>query len=70
VRTLTLLVTERGQPMNAYSLLIRPDMARQATGILKDDLQHHDMLPKATTEIAKRDGTRQAQKPLRDTTGA
>jgi integrase len=68
VRALTLLVTERGQPMNAYSLRTRLDTAREAAGIAKDDLQFRDMRPKAATEIEERDGTRQAQGLLGHTT--
>lgn len=51
VPALTLLMIERGQPMNAYSLRTRLDIARQAAGIAKDDLQFRDMRPKAATEI-------------------
>jgi integrase len=61
LRTLTPLVTERGQLMNVYSLGNRLDTAKQAAGIAKDDLQFRDVRPTAAAEIKERDGTRQAQ---------
>jgi integrase len=68
VRALSLLITERGQPMNAYSLRTRLDAARQAAGIAKDALQFRDMRPKAATEVEQSGGTRQAQALLGHTT--
>lgn len=68
VRALSLLLTERGQPMNAYSLRTRLDAAREAAGIAKEDLQFRDMRPKAATEVDERGGVRQAQALLGHTT--
>lgn len=68
VRALTLLVTERGQPMNAYSLRSRLDKARQAAGIAKEDLQCRVIRPKAATELEERSGVQQAQALLGHTT--
>jgi integrase len=68
VRPLALLVTERGQPMNEYSLRTRLDAARELAGIRKEQLQFRDMRPKAATEVDARGGTRQAQALLGHTT--
>jgi integrase len=68
VRALSLLVTERGEPMNAYSLRTRLDATRKGADIAKDDLQFRDMRPKAATEVEERGGTRQAQALLGHTT--
>lgn len=68
VRPLSLLVTEKGQPMNEYTLRSRIDKARDAAGIAKQDLQFRDMRPKAATEVDERGGTREAQALLGHTT--
>lgn len=68
VRPLSLLVTEKGQPMNEYTLRTRIDKAREAAGIAKQDLQFRDMRPKAATEVDAKGGTREAQALLGHTT--
>lgn len=68
VRPLALLVTEKGQPMNEYTLRTRIDKARESAGIAKQDLQFRDMRPKAATEVDSRGGTREAQALLGHTT--
>lgn len=68
VRPLALLVTERGAPMNAYTLRTRIDKARDDAGIAKHELQFRDMRPKAATEVDEKGGTRQAQALLGHTT--
>jgi integrase len=68
VRSLSLLVTEDGQPMNEYTMRSRLDKARAAAGIAKNDLQFRDMRPKAATEADEAGGTRKAQDLLGHTT--
>jgi len=70
VRPLSLLVTESGAPMNAYTLRTRLDAARLAAGIEKNDLQFRDMRPKAATDVDERGGSREAQGLLGHSTEA
>ena len=68
VRPLALILTESGQPMNAFTMRTRLDVARAAAGISKAELQFRDMRPKAANEVDDRSGIREAQGLLGHTT--
>jgi len=70
VRSLALLVNERGQPLSDGQMRYRFTQAREEAGVELDDFQFRDFRAKAATEADDVAGTRTAQSLLGHTTEA